>query len=95
MGLLRRLNAARRAAIAAFRDQTTAEVDRPTDVVTARVFGKTRKVRLIAPQGFYHVHAESIDDGGPQGSYLIDVNSVVPSDTEKFRRFVQSKQLKT
>jgi len=92
MGLLKRF----RAAISAFCSGDSGNIDdtSASDVVRATVFGRKRRVRLIAPYGFYHVHAESIgDDDGPQGLYLIDTNAVDSRDAEKFRRFVEAKRV--
>jgi len=90
MGLLRRF----RAAWQGFRSPIDANSDGPSakqsDVVSARVFGTIRKLRLISPAGFYHIHAELIESSdGKTGMYLIDYGAVVPEDQGKFKQFIE------
>lgn len=43
---------------------------------------------MMAPVGYYHVHAQSAD-GGKTGLYMITQSQVDPADQEKFQAFVE------
>lgn len=58
-------------------------------LVTATVFGKRRRVRMVSPIGYYHIQAEAADGGRP-GCYAIMEGNVAPEDREKFRQFAMA-----
>lgn len=62
------------------------QLDGP-DIVTARVFGKLRRVQLTGIAGPYHMHAQAIGD--VSGSYLVCRSDVVESDRLKFAKFAE------
>ena len=63
-------------------------IDDSPDIVTARVFGKLRRVQLTGIAGPYHLHAQAFD--GTMGTYLVSRQDVVESDRLKFAQFADS-----
>jgi hypothetical protein len=50
--------------------------------------GNRRRVQLMNPVGYYHVHVQAAD-GGKQGFYLITGAAVEPADLGKFQAWVE------